>query len=97
MADFDRTGIGAATGTGLQGPVLVEGVANGLGLVLHGAFVASVQIKLSFDGTDFVDFEAVKTGPGYYPIPPCHTVEIDVPAFTSGTINWALGGLRSTD
>lgn len=95
MANFDLIERNGITGTGLAGAVDVQEVANGMGLTLSGTFVASVQVLLSFDGVAFVPFEAVKTVAGYYAIPPCHSVDLDCTAFTSGQVDWQLGGLRS--
>lgn len=97
MANFDQVGTGAITGDGAVGAVEVQGVAHGLGLTLSGTFTVNVQIRISFDGAEFVDFEAAKTAPGHFAIPPCHSVDLVASGFVSGAANWRLGGLRSVE
>ena len=96
MANFDQAASGAITGAGTEGPFDIQGVANGLGLVVSGTFVASVQAQVSFDGAGFGNYGSPLTVPGYLALPPCHSVQL-VTAFTSGQVDYGIGGLRSVD
>lgn len=92
MANFDQVDVGSVSADGQAGAVDVQNVANGLSLLLSGIFIADIQIQVSFDGSTFVDFEAVKTVPGLFPIPPCHSVDLAVSSYTAAQATETLTG-----
>lgn len=92
MANFDQVDVGSVSADGQAGAVDVQGVANGLALLLSGIFIADIQIQVSFDGSTFVNFEAVKTVPGHFPIPPCHSVDLAVSSYTAAQATGTLTG-----
>lgn len=70
---------------------------QGPGILVSGTFVATIQIQVSMDGTNWAPFGAALTAPG--------TVKIDIPvkqvraicsAFTSGSAQVLLGAKNST-
>ena len=95
MANFDTVGQASSSASETVGPFEVQDVANQLGVLLRGTFVASLQTQISFDGTNFVDHGAALTAPGYTALPSCHSVQF-VNAFTSGTVEVQVGGLSAT-
>ena len=93
MSNFSISQQGNIIADGALLAVDVREGANGLALLLSGAFSANVQIAISFNGVDFVNHGAVKAAAGHFPIVPCHSVRLTVDTFVAA---FAVGTLTGT-
>jgi len=79
--------------TGSSSPVDVRHLSE-VHVGLHGTFVGTVFVDVSFDGVTWVPFES-KTAPAVYTkLPPCVSFKMRTSAYTSGTPAASGGGIR---
>jgi len=82
-----------ATGTGNTAAVQYDRFAVEAGVQVFGTFVGTYDVELSIDGTNFSKFATGKTGPEFLALPAARKCRLAVTAYTSGTIEWRVGGV----
>ncbi len=81
------------TGTGQNAGIVVNDLETAA-IWIVGTFVATAQVQISPDGTNWVDEGAALTAPGRVSIPAdANQVRVDCTAYTSGTIESVVTGV----
>ncbi len=98
MARFLSYPLGTLTATG-PGPEVDVSHLEEIAVCGAGPYVATVDVEVSFDGTNYAPHSTHKnlTDPFVLPLDvPAKTIRLNVTSYTSGTITGGVGG-RDTD
>ena len=95
MSSFQSEAGANAGATGATAAVLYDRFGVHAGIQVFGTFVGTYDVELSIDGTNFSKYSTGKTAPTFLDIPAARKARINVTAWTSGTIEWRVGGISS--
>ncbi len=93
MSKYHTRALADLVATGQNAGITISDLESA-DMYIFGTFVATVQVQVSPDGTNFVNEGSAVTAGARVALPDtAQQVRLDVTAFTSGTIESAVGGL----
>ncbi len=96
MAEYDHLVGASAAGTGVTAAVDLDRFCVDPSVQVFGTFVGTYDIERSLDGTNFNIDTTGETAPGLFDVRACKQIRLNVTAYTSGTVEWVVGGVRET-